>query len=488
MARCWTCGTKWEQSAGELYICEACEDISAQVRSLEKTERTKLSKIDDLIYVQRKGFDSLGERLSEIASTIEWGFSELSWELQQQTSVLREMTKILKTPNETKANEWRQMGEELRRRGVYDEAIEFFSKSIRTNPLDYRTYIGLGNTYLHIRKFREAKKYFEKSLPHSPNNFYKSYSLRLIGRICYCMEDYGHAIKSLKEAVDLSPSYAEAQYDLAQYYGIVGDAKKALPPLTDAIKKNSFYFYLSEKERNFNPIRREVIQLQEEMKKEAYTDAVSVISSAKKNLEDAEKRFDQLHVRKENSKIWTHLKLAIEKASSGDYKSILEAKPTARKVIDSAVTSKDKAPQVEELQKLMRERFRSLNLSTFLHLSFLVCFILTFLVSGWFYLLGAFFEGLAFSSWNWEFSNDTIDSGLFFTGFIFAPLTFFSIVHYFSSSRWIKESYEAGLNAISVFDDIAKNLEAEREAERYFEELCKEDFSENEDEETHWIR
>ncbi|MDY6865976.1 MAG: hypothetical protein SVY15_08425 [Halobacteriota archaeon] len=135
-----------------------------------------------------------------------------------------------------------------------------------------------------------------------------------------------------------------AMYDLAQYHAVRGDTRNSLPLLTTAIEKNSFYFYLSGKEINFNPLRREVIQLQEEMKKKAKTDALSVISSAEKNLKDVEKRFDQLHVVKEKNKISTHLKLALEKASSGNYKSIVESKTIAMFVFDSIAASKDQVP------------------------------------------------------------------------------------------------------------------------------------------------
>ncbi|MCW3134801.1 MAG: hypothetical protein N2V78_10790 [Methanophagales archaeon] len=86
MVRCSTCSTKHEMTTGDVYVCESCEKISDQIRSLEETERDKISKIDGLIYVQRKGFDSLAGGMSEIASAIEWGFDELSWELQQQTT------------------------------------------------------------------------------------------------------------------------------------------------------------------------------------------------------------------------------------------------------------------------------------------------------------------------------------------------------------------------------------------------------------------
>lgn len=319
-------------------------------------------------------------------------------------------------------------------------------------------------------------------------NFYKSYSLRLIGRIYYCREDYGNAIKSLKRSVELSTSYVEARYDLAQYYAVRGDARNSLPLLRSVIEKNRFYFYLSEKERNFDSIRRETVQLQEEMKKEAYNDAQSSISSAKKAIEDSEKRFDQLHVRIENSKLWTHLKLATEKVASGNYKTILDAKPIASNVIDTAVASKDRASQVEELQKLMNKRSDFLGISTALHILFLSCFICTFIGSWAFYLLGAILEGLAWYFWDWSehksygYGNDIAFNGEnFWVGFIAAPLAFFSIVNYFSSSKWIKESYEADLAAIRVFDDVLK----EGETRRKFEDRLKEDHSEDDED---WVK
>jgi len=455
MVRCWTCSTKNEITTGDEYVCDSCDKIADQIVSLQKIERDKISRIDDLIYLQKNGFDSMAGGMSEIASAIEWGFTELNWELQQQTRVLKEITAILKMPSETKANEWRQMGEELRRRGGYGEAVKFFSKSMKANPLDYRTYVGLGETHLRMRMFSDAKKYFERSLPHAPNNFFKSYSLRLIGRIYYCREDYRNAVQSLKEAVELSPNYTEALYDLAQYHAVRGDAKNSLPLLRTVIKQNSFYFYLSEREKNFNSIRREITQQLEEIKEDAHKDVQDIISSAKDALKDSEKSFNQLQVKKENKKIWNHLELATEKVSSKDYKSILEAKPIARKVFDSAQAAKDRVPQVIKLQKVRYNRYKLLSFSTVLHLLFLVCFMLTFVVIWWIYLIGAFLEGMAFSSWDWEDADDSVDMpvGAFFKGLIYAPLTFFSILSYFESSKWIEKDYEDSINSIRVFDE-----------------------------------
>lgn len=348
MSRCWTCSTKQEATLGDVYVCEACENISDQIRSLEKTERGKISKIDDLLYIQRETLDTLAEGMYGISSAIERGFDEVSWELQQQTEVLHEIAAILKTPSEIKANEWRQMGEKLRRRDVYNEAVEFFLKSLETNPLDYRTYIGLGKAYLHLEEFGEAKKYFEKSLFHAPVEFYKSYSLHLIGRIYYCSEDYVQASSTLRSSIELSPTYADAHYDYAQYCLPLGERENSITSLRKAILNKPLYFYLVQKEKNFDPIRSEVQSLLEEISMEAFHTAEKAISKSESMLQKAQEDVYEAKVhwnkarqgdKKEikSPSIYGHaeskLNLAKDKVASGDYMAFLEANP----IIDESI-------------------------------------------------------------------------------------------------------------------------------------------------------
>jgi hypothetical protein len=69
MARCWTCRTKCEQTIGDLYICESCEDISNHIRSLQgdvKNASDRVSgKFDDLIHEQRQNLLLLGISLTQ---------------------------------------------------------------------------------------------------------------------------------------------------------------------------------------------------------------------------------------------------------------------------------------------------------------------------------------------------------------------------------------------------------------------------------------
>jgi len=141
MAKCWTCGT---HVSGYHYTCSSCQSLT-ELQSLQKkvaSHGRDISKhLDYIAQIQQEGFaalsDTLSTGLSEIASAIEWGFGEISWQLQQQTDVLRSIDHTLKTPSETKANEWRLHAEELRRRGVLEESEEFFLKALNEYRLDY---------------------------------------------------------------------------------------------------------------------------------------------------------------------------------------------------------------------------------------------------------------------------------------------------------------------------------------------------------------
>ena len=317
MARCWSCGSQLSGGARHLITCPAC----SQVEELKELRKATPNSLGDLARVQELGFQRLSESLTEIASVIEWGFSEISWQLHEQTTVLRDIAHTLKTPTETQAEELRQMAEELRRRSVYEESKKRFLKALDLNPLDYRTYIGLTHTYLQMGDFDEAKVVLEKSLPHAPREEvaegmtprimtfgkvweygvfsdgtrppipssddnptvsfdYKGYSYRLIGRICYCQEDYSGAVEALRNSIELSPDYYDGHYDYAQYCALVGDKKQCIPSLAMAVKGRPLYFYLAEKEKNFEPLRPDVKRYLDEWKQSVSEFTRQVISQS----------------------------------------------------------------------------------------------------------------------------------------------------------------------------------------------------------------
>ncbi|MGB3206816.1 MAG: tetratricopeptide repeat protein [Crinalium sp.] len=214
MAQCFTCNSYVE---GYQYTCTHCENLSELKKlrqTFESSEGQLYKNLNQIEGSIQGGFDEIkdifsegasqisqsisevSDKLSIISSAIEWGFQELSWQLQQQTSILLSINHTLRTPSETQANEWREMAEKLRKRGVLDESEEFYLKALDRNRLDYRIYVGLAETYLQSNKFDQAKEILEKSIPHAPKEGefdYKSYSYRLIGHIYACKEEYNSA-------------------------------------------------------------------------------------------------------------------------------------------------------------------------------------------------------------------------------------------------------------------------------------------------------
>ncbi|MBU1182085.1 MAG: hypothetical protein KKF00_07990 [Proteobacteria bacterium] len=399
MARCWTCGSS---VSGYHYRCSLCKDALREIESLHETVSEGFA---DLARIQEQGFNQLSDQLSEISTILEWGFGELSWQLQQQTDVLRSIDHTLKTPSETKANEWRLHAEELRRRGVLEESEEFFLKALNEYRLDYRIYVGIAETYLQMSKFDNAIVLLEKSLPHAPQKEidYKSYSYRLIGHIYACKEDYIKALDALRSSIKLSPDYADGLYDFVQYASLVSDDviericaqtfrqwghnwQRAVElrdydlicwlALSKAIKGKAVLFSLAEKERNFEQ-RRELVQrvlknlLDNARGKVEVTIIMTKIDPISEEVEraisGAKSSADKFRgVDLECERIYndakSKLKLAKDKLTSGDYLKVLEAEKIAEESLSLFEKSKEKA---RSEQNYYENSFKSKLKSTF---------------------------------------------------------------------------------------------------------------------------
>jgi len=164
MGRCWSCGSHVSGGLNYVFTCPHCAQVQ-EIKNLREEASANLSKLAE---IQQRGFEELSDRLAEVATVIEWGFAELQWQLQKQTHILVNIDHTLKTPNETQANELRQMAEKLCARGVFDESERRFLRALELNPLDYRIYIGLSQVHLQKNQFGKAKTVLESSLPHAP--------------------------------------------------------------------------------------------------------------------------------------------------------------------------------------------------------------------------------------------------------------------------------------------------------------------------------
>lgn len=161
----------------------------------------------------------------------------------------------------------------MRCKGVLDKSEEFYLKALELNPLDYEIYVGLAETYLRINQDDKAESALEKSLPHAPKkqelNF-KSHSLRLIGKIYACREDFERATEALKQAVELSPTWPDVHYDYAQYCAQTADKQQCLASLEKAVASKPLFWSLAKHERNFDSARAEVEEVLSTIQRETF--------------------------------------------------------------------------------------------------------------------------------------------------------------------------------------------------------------------------
>lgn len=355
MGKCWTCKSyvsTWQ------FTCPRCQTDTA----LQKLREKVASGVSELAEVQREGFrelrGTLTTGLTEIASAIEWGFEQVTWELHQQSEALRSIDHTLKTPAETQANEWRNIADKLRQKGVLDEAEKFYLRALESNPLDYQLYIGLAQAYLQGNRFDKAQTYLERSLPHAPKGGidYRSYSYRLLGHIHECAEDYVQAAKLLRSAIELSPNYAEGQYDYARYCAQTQELETCLSSLQNAISAEPMYWYLAQEERTFDPVRKDVQEVLKEISKQVSISAQDTIAKSHAGLTQAELAISNAKLALAVSRDKTTLESAslykkgksnIEEAklrvSSTDLVSLRDALELARTALDLASKAKDAA-------------------------------------------------------------------------------------------------------------------------------------------------
>jgi tetratricopeptide (TPR) repeat protein len=228
------------------------------------------------------------------------GLSELQWELAQQTDVLKSIDEKLENPSQTQAKEWREMGETLRHRGDLTKAEKFFTKSLEESPIDYRTYVGLAETYLKMERFDDARKKLEESFIHAPKPSLLLYSARRIAHIDACSDDFESAFDTIniplskirevsdKRLTEVNYQYGNALYDRAQYAARTNRMGVCLASLEKSIKYDASYFYLAEYEKNFEPMREVVDLTLRKIKDAAKNKLSSVLSAIEPNIPDVD--------------------------------------------------------------------------------------------------------------------------------------------------------------------------------------------------------
>lgn len=276
--------TQIVKSQPQTLIVQQDPDAAYQAAMLANDLRERLGE----------GMIGLRESLSDLSSQIEWGFESLNESITAQTNVLLTIAKQQTIPAELNASEYlanaREMVNQLRdsinsgrldeskNERLFEAADKRFKLAIDVTPssgLMYAILLGRAELHILVKKNVEALAILEENLIYAPKDetFDScSYLYRLMGRIVFMLGKRGSRIKAegyLGHAIHLSPGYAIAWYDRAQYFATLAPltgAELAVSYLRHAIEMNEGFMLLASIEPNFDPIRKEVDAIQQEIR------------------------------------------------------------------------------------------------------------------------------------------------------------------------------------------------------------------------------
>lgn len=132
------------------------------------------------------------------------------------------------------SNIYRDGGFKLLLEGKIEEATINFGEALKLDPVDARSYSGLGSAKGLMQYWQEAMEKAKKAVELAPQDGYTNANL---GFLYILQNDYEEAVKFYEKAVEYVPKYAEAQYNLGWLYQNKGKFDKA----TEAYKNSIAY-------------------------------------------------------------------------------------------------------------------------------------------------------------------------------------------------------------------------------------------------------
>jgi tetratricopeptide (TPR) repeat protein len=262
--KCWSCGKTLDGLPNglgglrEVGICTSCTGLMKLKEIGTSMEGSQSQSFFDAQVL----FEKISERMAV-------SFENIHLNLRGILSVLEDIYKILRTPDQTKANEWCEIAEGLMDRGHLDESERFFRKSIDIYPLNCNAYVKLGIVYFRQKDFRRAIECWNsRNTRDIPWEYYKQL-YRLIGMSYFYLGNYKEAESNLRFYID-EPSNYLVNYYYAQCCARIGDKNSCLVSLEKAVLQGPIPLGLIKGEENFNAFRGEIESLLKEIEMKVF--------------------------------------------------------------------------------------------------------------------------------------------------------------------------------------------------------------------------
>ena len=242
----------WEEKSQYLSQVQLGKDVKQQIKIIEDGVNaqieSQLTSTNAVIASQDRiaegignlavGIDNISNGIQDLKASFEIGISEVIWQIEQNSKVLKGIIEVLQSPLDTQAKERKKRADEAFANGWINDAEEEYLESEKLNKFDFSIHISLGIIYLfNIIDKKKALEYFQKAAKYAlpKSNFYTSFALIYQALAHRSFDEIEEAEKLTDEATKLTPDFGEAWYQNAVYNEILGNKEKFLKSLVNSI-------------------------------------------------------------------------------------------------------------------------------------------------------------------------------------------------------------------------------------------------------------
>lgn len=152
---------------------------------------------------------------------------------------------------------WFEKGVHLEQTGASaDQIIMAYQRAVEYDPALAGALVNLGTVYFHLKKWKEAEKYYVAAVEANPEYPLAQFNL---GNLYDELGEWQKALECYAAALRLSPEYPDAHYNLALLYQGQGDSLKAVRHWRIYLKQDPSGYWAGIARRELQKLRSETV-------------------------------------------------------------------------------------------------------------------------------------------------------------------------------------------------------------------------------------
>ncbi|MFB3880806.1 MAG: hypothetical protein ACE149_06055 [Armatimonadota bacterium] len=241
--------------------------------------------------------------MADLKAGFEYGVSQIVWQLERSQETLAGMVRALEEPLDTQARELRKRAQQAYRNGLattdetrrrwMDDALSDYLEAVEHNRYDFTLHFDIATIYWQEKgDLANAAAYYEEAARYAApsSSYYASYALLHLGQVRRKQDEFESAYLAAREAARLTPTLAQAWYDLALGCSLTGRYEECVEALRRAVEADELYWVRAAADMDkgdLAPATEAVVKLQESLRDEQREIARKGLSDARCEIEAA---------------------------------------------------------------------------------------------------------------------------------------------------------------------------------------------------------